>query len=555
MRTLTISRLAAVLSLATLTALGCVGASPAATGGGADSAVTGQDTGAGSDTASTTDTATAGDTATASGDTVAADTATGGDTTVPDATLVDTKPGDATTTADSVVITDTKTDTTTTDVAKPPFACKADSECKGVNLGPCTAAKCELTKGNCVVEVKADATACEVTGACGGKGTCKLGACSFASPCAPGPCNATVLKCGDKLTLDAANMGASKMAAYACGTVNWTGGEKAYTLASDATQVAVIELASTATWTVLDLAPNPAGLCVPGKCLVAGPKLTLGLHPGKPRLLVVDSLGTGTATLTVTCVAGIPSCGDGKCDPAASEACGNCAKDCGACKAPCPTSKQAGCAGNPCEACVCAQDSFCCKTAWDNACVTKCTACNAGKCGDGVCAAGETCSTCSKDCGACEPAPPTCGDGKCEGAEHCGSCPGDCGKCGNFACVCASDSFCCTNSFDSTCQLACAKCAGGPCPKPSCGDGLCGGGETCTSCAKDCGACVTKCGDSKCEGAETKETCPADCTAAAVGCQGHCGKVGKDKAGATCWCDDLCTENGDCCDDKDKFCP
>jgi hypothetical protein len=50
------------------------------------------------------------------------------------------------------------------------------------------------------------------------------------------------------------------------------------------------------------------------------------------------------------------------------------------------------------------------------------------RCGDGACqaAAGETCSTCMVDCGACAP---RCGDGTCNGSETCSTCMGDCGPC------------------------------------------------------------------------------------------------------------------------------
>ncbi|KXZ50005.1 hypothetical protein GPECTOR_18g16 [Gonium pectorale] len=44
----------------------------------------------------------------------------------------------------------------------------------------------------------------------------------------------------------------------------------------------------------------------------------------------------------------------------------------------------------------------------------------------------------------------------------------------------------------------------------SCGDGWCGTGETCSNCAKDCGACSV-CGDGVCSGAETCRSCLADC--------------------------------------------
>jgi len=44
----------------------------------------------------------------------------------------------------------------------------------------------------------------------------------------------------------------------------------------------------------------------------------------------------------------------------------------------------------------------------------------------------------------------------------------------------------------------------------TCGDGSCSGGETCSSCAADCGACPS-CGDGACNGSETCVTCKTDC--------------------------------------------
>lgn len=70
-------------------------------------------------------------------------------------------------------------------------------------------------------------------------------------------------------------------------------------------------------------------------------------------------------------------------------------------------------------------------------------------CGNGICVAGETCSSCAPDCGTC----PSCGDGTCNGGEWCMTCPSDCGPC----------------AF--------------------CGDGFCSPGEDCCSCGGDCGIC------------------------------------------------------------------
>jgi hypothetical protein len=76
-----------------------------------------------------------------------------------------------------------------------------------------------------------------------------------------------------------------------------------------------------------------------------------------------------------------------------------------------------------------------------------------------------------------------CGDGVCNGAESCSSCSYDCGSC--------------------------------PPPAAYCGDGVCNGSESCSSCAGDCGACPPPdggyCGDGVCAYPETRTNCRADC--------------------------------------------
>lgn len=71
---------------------------------------------------------------------------------------------------------------------------------------------------------------------------------------------------------------------------------------------------------------------------------------------------------------------------------------------------------------------------------------NDSYCGDGFCNKGETCSTCSSDCGKCR----YCGDGKCNNQETCSTCAKDCGIC------------------------------------IYCGDGTCNNGETKATCPSDC---------------------------------------------------------------------
>jgi len=87
-----------------------------------------------------------------------------------------------------------------------------------------------------------------------------------------------------------------------------------------------------------------------------------------------------------------------------------------------------------------------------------------------------------------------------------------CNGCACEASVCAKDSYCCKTAWDSKCVTACAKASGAVCPKVICGDGVCAGTETCTSCQGDCGACPIKCGDGKCAAPiETAANCAADC--------------------------------------------
>jgi hypothetical protein len=101
-----------------------------------------------------------------------------------------------------------------------------------------------------------------------------------------------------------------------------------------------------------------------------------------------------------------------------------------------------------------------------------------------------------------------CGDLICNGSETCSTCPGDCGTClpvcGDF--VCSGAENC------STCSSDCGACGGGG---PFCGDLACNGSETCSSCAGDCGTCLPVCGDLSCTGGETCSTCADDCGACA----------------------------------------
>ena len=108
-----------------------------------------------------------------------------------------------------------------------------------------------------------------------------------------------------------------------------------------------------------------------------------------------------------------------------------------------------------------------------------------------------------------------CGDGSCNGSETCSTCPSDCGECSSCAdgetrsCdtglqgICSEGTQTCSNGDWGTCeqnnQSTTEICGDGidqdcdgsdlSCDDPSCGDGTCDTGETCSSCPSDCGEC------------------------------------------------------------------
>ena len=81
-------------------------------------------------------------------------------------------------------------------------------------------------------------------------------------------------------------------------------------------------------------------------------------------------------------------CGDGVCGEGENPE--NCEADCEPPAAPveacCLETGEPGCPGSPlCEAAVCAFDSFCCESAWDQICAGAATDTCGACCGDGVC--------------------------------------------------------------------------------------------------------------------------------------------------------------------------
>lgn len=96
---------------------------------------------------------------------------------------------------------------------------------------------------------------------------------------------------------------------------------------------------------------------------------------------------------------------------------GNCGETCGACVFSSSCTYDAGlfCGDGTCSPSI---GELC------DECVD-CGSCTGLWCGDGDCNNGETCNSCSQDCGSCV----SCPDGDCNNGENCSSCPNDCGAC------------------------------------------------------------------------------------------------------------------------------
>lgn len=99
-----------------------------------------------------------------------------------------------------------------------------------------------------------------------------------------------------------------------------------------------------------------------------------------------------------------------------------------------------------------------------------------------------------------------CGDATCGGGETCSSCAGDCGPCPPSC----GDGSCNGSESCITCPRDCGICH--IVVPPFCGDFRCNAGETCRSCTVDCGPCVpVTCGNGYCDEGETCSTCLRDC--------------------------------------------
>ena len=101
-------------------------------------------------------------------------------------------------------------------------------------------------------------------------------------------------------------------------------------------------------------------------------------------------------------------------------------------------------------------------------------------CGDGSCAASESCQSCAKDCGCASGE--ACKSGMCV-VDYCAGYTGSDTCCAvGDPCAIGGDGIC---DCDGICGWESGDCAAGP----VCGDGFCDAGEDCAGCSADCGDC------------------------------------------------------------------
>ncbi len=98
--------------------------------------------------------------------------------------------------------------------------------------------------------------------------------------------------------------------------------------------------------------------------------------------------------------------------------------------------------------------------------------------------------------------PPSCGDHMCDNGETCMTCALDCGTCPG-----CGDGTCGEGETCFNCPQDCGTCKMQGCGNPP---GICKAGFNCQNCPMDCGQCPS-CGDGTCESNENCYSCQQDC--------------------------------------------
>jgi hypothetical protein len=366
-------------------------------------------------------------------------------------------------------------------------ACGEESGCQSDGCGgtcPCDDDAAICFDGGCCVP-SCEGKSCGDDGCGGVCGECEVTEyCSEGFACEPiPPCEVKQpLHCDDVLELDTAE-GINAFGVYTC--VGWdeSGPELGFSFDSEVDDLVVITVEETgdADHDIFLL----EGTCLPEQCIdYSGSEVQFKVQPGSHYFLVVDgySNDVGTLTLSVWCQSTcVPECDE-------DSAC----QDDG-CLGICPCADQeASCYQGECCIPVCEG------TGCDDGCGGVCpceeegAVCFGGECCVPSCE-GKVCGDdgCGGDCGICDIG--ACVNGFCLDGPGClaSDLPG-CGGCPCEACVCAMDSWCCQNSWDSLCVGECVNDCEGCADLTNCGDGSCeeGVGEDCGTCPDDC-SCAT----------------------------------------------------------------
>ncbi|MBM4356338.1 MAG: hypothetical protein FJ109_21525, partial [Deltaproteobacteria bacterium] len=324
-------------------------------------------------------------------------------------------------------------------------------ECAGCDPKCAPGFKC--VNGLCEVCIpQCDGKQCGKDGCGGTCGTCDEGlVCTPVGTCVEVPlCQvAAAFHCDEThsgTTVGAVNM----LQDYPCYWDLLNSGEVGYAFSAYSDDVLSVDFEPADPWSDLNLLVLTDS-CAEQSCvdwLWTGESL-LDVKAGTTYYFVIDGYAgdEGAFDLTLKCQSTcVPDCKGKTCgDDGCFGTCGDCfdgvCSD-GVCMTGpgCVPGFDPGCAGCPCETCVCEMDSFCCDYEWDSICVDECVddcggCANLENCGDSTCQVEEfeNCGNCPVDC-VCEEGE-SCYQGKCCqpdcAAKECGDdgCGGECAEC------------------------------------------------------------------------------------------------------------------------------